>query len=172
MATTKLITADQLIVLTTASPYELEDPDLLSYSKVYLFANKWILNMPPTTSHMLMAKELHIHTGYFTVSDPTTTIRTAGNPGLPNIGSNSNLSGTDASAMFFSAHEFDIGTSIQIDARGGSGAPGFSPPLGDSKDGGNGGNGGIGADVAMLFDNSYSRFLDSVHLVTSVTTPT
>jgi hypothetical protein len=177
MATTKLITGDQLIVLTTASPYKLEDPDLLSYSKVYLFANRCELNIQSSTNQIarLMAKELHIHTGYFTVSDSMATISTAGNPGHHNIGSGSNLNGTDASPMFFSAHEFYVGALMQIDARGGDGAPGFSPRTGASEDGangGDGGNGGNGVDVSMLLDNSYSRFLDSVSLVTSAATPT
>ncbi|OSS48479.1 hypothetical protein B5807_07581 [Epicoccum nigrum] len=174
MATTKLITGDQLIVLTTVSPYKLEDPDLLSYSKVYLFANRCKLNLQSSTNQItrLMAKELNIYTGYFTVSDPMATISTAGNQGHHNIGSGSNMNGTDASPMFFSAHEFDVGTSMQIDARGGDGAPGFSPRTGASEDGANGGNGGNGADMSVLLDNSYGRFLDSVSLVTSAATPT
>lgn len=129
--------------------------DYIADSPAYIFANHCII--PPGT---IQCHELHLHAASIAVAGPNVILSSSGTDGVQNDKVNDNsANATNASPIWLSTARFQLPYSVELDATGGNGGKGFSPPDG-SLDPGTGGYAGNGANITAVIETEYDIIAD------------
>lgn len=129
--------------------------------RTYIFTNKCYLD--PST---IKGKELHVHSNYLAVTGKQPgLIDTSGADGQDNLhDSDTRANASGACAIFLSTANLQLnlklGQALKLQAKGGDGGRGYSPPI-QAAQAGVGGNAGSGADITVYLDSDYDTVADA-----------
>jgi hypothetical protein len=136
-------------------------------NSTYIFANH--CTVPPGT---IKCTELHVHAASIAVSSGNVVLDSAGTNGVQNDTINdTSANATNAYPLSLSTPKFDHSNPLMMQATGGNGGTGFSPPDTTTAPG-TGGNAGNGANVTLLVNTDYDNVADTALTIINDTTRT